>query len=609
MYKSTPSFFSGVALNLYNLPSELKPAHSGSAKHTALGMSTGHRTPSDPTQHGRLRLVIDLGGRSAVILHQLEGLLVIAEQVLVQLLQHGNGVLVVHLIDVVLPISHPTHSHSRIPLQRVLDGLVVVHVVAQRLLVVQTVEHHVEVQLPTTVVVVAHHTVPLARAVVVDLAVGSPDGDLVLRAEQEVARHLLHGVLRVHRRLRLLHRATQQHAQLEVALRLTPRRRAHVGVEKLIQILDDLQQELRHGLRTTPHTRHTRPRLSALVAHVQRVADVQIAALYASGASPAPTRRLALADVALQVAVGVEARAVGHLQALRLQLVDGAATVLARLVLAEHQLDRAVVHVRVLHVREFVAEGDALADVRAEHAQRLREEVLVLLARHVHHVVVEGLGRVLVLLSHLAVIRCRHHHLANNVVRLGHHVEVGDAVLAVEEGLPHHGRVRVDVRLYTSPGDTTRTLRVHRRQEQVPHLHQTLVGRAVAAYASPPRAFLTLRVVVHPLAQVHLVAPAHLLPITPQTGAHENQVIHHGVVVDALHERTDTHEVLGIRLLRLGRTIGDRLQVSVQTLHRAEVGERAPDELRVRRARKTHSLLVHARLLVDRRLGISIMNH
>ena len=41
-----------------------------------------------------------------------------------------------------------------------------------------------------------------------------------------------------------------------------------------------------------------------------------------------------------------------------------------------------------------------------------------------------------------------HAHLSNDVVALGDDVEVGDAVFAIEEGLPHHGRVRVDVGLY-----------------------------------------------------------------------------------------------------------------------------------------------------------------
>ena len=47
MYKSTFSFFSGVTLNRYSLPSESKPAHSGSARQMALGIAT-HHAPSPP---------------------------------------------------------------------------------------------------------------------------------------------------------------------------------------------------------------------------------------------------------------------------------------------------------------------------------------------------------------------------------------------------------------------------------------------------------------------------------------------------------------------------------------------------------------------------------
>ena len=41
-----------------------------------------------------------------------------------------------------------------------------------------------------------------------------------------------------------------------------------------------------------------------------------------------------------------------------------------------------------------------------------------------------------------------HTHLSDDVVALGDDVEVGDAVLPVEEGLPYHGRVEEDMLLY-----------------------------------------------------------------------------------------------------------------------------------------------------------------
>ena len=194
---------------------------------------------SSPTGHRRLRHVVHLALRAREVLHHLEGFRHVAEQLLMQTVQRRHGVLVVHLVHRVLLMTPPLHPNARVPLQRVRNRGVVVHVVVQRLLVVQRVEQHVEVQLPAPIVVVAHHAVPLARAVVVDLAVRAPDRNLVLRAEQERLRHFFQRVRGVRRRLRLLRRAAQQHAQLEVALVLTRGSRWHVGVQQLVQTLDD----------------------------------------------------------------------------------------------------------------------------------------------------------------------------------------------------------------------------------------------------------------------------------------------------------------------------------------------------------------------------------
>ena len=103
---------------------------------------------------------------------------------------------------------------------------------------------------------------------------------------------------------------------------------------------------------------------------------------------------------------------------------------------------------------------------------------------------------------------------------------------------------------------------------------------------------------MYPLRQIHVLAPCHFLPLTRPGRPHEDQVIHHRVVIDALHERADAHEVLGVLLLCLQRPLSNRLQVTVETLHSTEVGERTPDELGVRVNENTHSLLVHTCFLV-----------
>ena len=178
------------------------------------------------------------------------------------------------------------------------------------------------------------------------------------------------------------------------------------------------------------------------------MANVQVRSFYHSFSTQTHTRRLALANVALQVPVAVEASAVGDLQTLRLQLVDGAATIVSLFVLAYHLLDGTFVDVRILHEEEFLSERNALANVCPEHAKGLCEQVLVLLAGYVHHVIIERFRRVDILVRHLSVMSDTHAHLSDDVIRLGHDIKVGDAILAVEEGLPYHGWVGIDMSLY-----------------------------------------------------------------------------------------------------------------------------------------------------------------
>ena len=189
-------------------------------------------------------------------------------------------------------VKPPPLAYAGVPLQAEFHGLLVVLVHVQRLVAIQVVEEHVEVQIPATVVVLAGQLGPLASAVVVNLTVGTPESDLtmsgnehihlVLGGEQEHLLHLLHRVRFVRSILRLLHGSLRPHSQLEVLLFIMLRSNQDVGVQNGIQTLDDLQKYLRDLLGTAPQSQHLLlPRL-AHIADKDRLADVQIDAAYFS---------------------------------------------------------------------------------------------------------------------------------------------------------------------------------------------------------------------------------------------------------------------------------------------------------------------------------------
>ena len=144
----------------------------------------------------------------------------------------------VDIEQVGLPISTLHHPHITVPVQTVLHSLLVVHLMIQRAVVVQTFKECVEVQLPSTVVVITRQTGPFARRIVIDFTVGTPERHLILGTKQEGLLHILKGVRFINGRGSLLDSALQENTQLEVLLSINRETGSYVGMTEFIHHLD-----------------------------------------------------------------------------------------------------------------------------------------------------------------------------------------------------------------------------------------------------------------------------------------------------------------------------------------------------------------------------------
>ena len=82
-----------------------------------------------------------------------------------------------------------------------------------------------------------------------------------------------------------------------------------------------------------------------------------------------------------------------------------------------------------------------------------------------------------------------------------------------------------------------------------------------------------------PLVQIELLSPGHFLRVKQSLKQYKQEVVHHGVVVNALHESADADKVVRVLLHGLERTISNGNEIAVNTLHSTEVSKGTPDEL------------------------------
>lgn len=157
-------------------------------------LQTQHAQHLHVARHGREVHALGRAGHVRVVGELTGAVEVVVQQVLAHLQEVALRLLDVLLRVVVCP-RQPELHHALVVVAQVQRG------VGEHAL-----RHGLQVLRPAHVLVVAHHAVPLARGIVVDLAVRAPQRDLVLRVEQEVGRVAAH-------LLRLSARVAQPRAQ------------------------------------------------------------------------------------------------------------------------------------------------------------------------------------------------------------------------------------------------------------------------------------------------------------------------------------------------------------------------------------------------------------